>query len=138
MTERVSRGAWLRRHGWVLGGLSAAWLAARFFPFHEFRSMCAIRRGTGLPCLTCGFTRAFASLTRGQWEPVWRECPGAIPFFLFFAAVTIALLGGLIMGWSVMPGARWTGRGRPWAWALAAAMAVLLANWVYRLRNGLV
>ncbi len=134
--EKISRRLWLRGEGWLLGGLSLMWLAARFFPFREYGTMCAVRRATGLPCLTCGFTRSFASLVHGDGARVWRECPGAIPFFLCGAALTLVLVVGLAFGYRIAPGPRWNGRGRPWMWVIVAAVIVLFANWIYRLRSG--
>lgn len=133
---RVPRRLWLRGEGWILGGLSLMWLAARFFPFSDYGPICAVRRATGMPCLTCGFTRSFASLVRGDWAHVWRECPGAIPFFAGAAVLTLVLLAGWASGFRITPGSRWTGRGRPWMWVVVMAIATLLANWIYRLRNG--
>ncbi|MBP7276139.1 MAG: DUF2752 domain-containing protein, partial [Kiritimatiellae bacterium] len=103
-----------------------------------FESTWAVRRTTGMPCPTWGFTRSFAALAHGHGGMVWRECPGAIPVFIVLAAITLALVAGLISGRRITPGPRWTGRGRPWAWVCVAAIALLLANWIYRLRHGFV
>ncbi len=31
-------------------------------------SICTFRRVTGLPCATCGMTRALSALVRGEWQ----------------------------------------------------------------------
>jgi len=48
------------------GFLAAAFLlpARRPLPF----DVCALRRLTGLPCLTCGLTRSVCLMARGDWR----------------------------------------------------------------------
>ena len=87
---------------------------------------------TGVPCPTCGSTRAGLALVRG-------DIPGALHFNPLVTVAGIAfLLGGVLAP-------IWVGLGRklpdlPDRWPLGlriAVPAVIVANWVWLLATGL-
>lgn len=94
---------------------------------------CAFKALTGLPCPTCGGTRAMAALADGRLAHAVRMNP----------LVTAAVLGwaayipyGLWFGWS--------GRDRPrvslsradWATARVVAVAAVAATWLFLILDG--
>jgi hypothetical protein len=92
---------------------------------------CAFHAVTGLPCLTCGATRAALSLFHGDLAAAWRLNPlatiaiGGIGVFDAYAAVVLALRGPRLRGQLTSPQARR---------ALRARVAALgLVNWTYLL-----
>lgn len=115
----------------AFGTISAsALLAARFFPFHLVPSVCGLRNATGLPCPTCGMTRAFVRLTHGDWGGAWHVnplgsvlCVAAAVFVAWVALRLTVLKRGFVFVAS------------PREKRIAAvALAVLLGvNWVYLL-----
>jgi hypothetical protein len=92
---------------------------------------CAFRALTGLPCPTCGTTRAALAVLRIDLGAAWAVNPLATVAFLGFLA------GGL-----VAPVWVWAGgplpRLSPRAWRVAAFVLLLaaLANWGYLLLSG--
>jgi len=101
-------------------------LAARWLPLLELGYACPFRAATGIPCATCGMTRAVVHLARGALgaalaaSPLGAAAAAAAWGFALLAALRLAL-------------------GRPWPRlgpgpARAAAVAggvALLANWAY-------
>ena len=125
-----------RRHlPWVLllGGvlLAAGLLPPSGLPIRS----CLALRLTGYPCPTCGWTRGFIGLARGDWATVGRDCPIA---FLLYGALALAFAvhgAGLLCGVPLAPGRRFSRRARL---AGAAFFGLLvLVNWIYRLALGL-
>ena len=97
---------------------------------------CRFLETTGLPCPTCGFTRAFHSLANGNLREAWRDSPLSLP--LFFSIV-------VAIGWHIMPvltGYRFQpGDKLSFSWRgrlilLSVIIALFLANWAYRLIAG--
>jgi len=90
--------------------------------------ICPFRAVTGLPCPTCGLTRAVHWLMRGDVGRALAINPFDTLFLLvavpLFAGLWVAnLVGGFAVRLSMSP------RERRVAWALLAAVA--LANWAY-------
>jgi hypothetical protein len=114
-------------HAEVFAGLFAlSFLAARFLPLLDLGLTCPFLAATGHPCATCGMTRAFVFLARGEAGRALAASPlGALAAALAWAFALLALLRLAL--------------GRPWPRvgpgpARAAAMAggiALLANWAY-------
>ncbi len=118
-------------------GLAAASLAllsvAAFLPLDApplSLFVCPFRAATGLPCLTCGASHAFAHLVRGRGMAAL----GANPLGALLALVcavhllwTLARIAGL--PWAP----RTTTATRP---LRIAALALLAANWGYLLAAG--
>ena len=78
-------------HEAIWGGLGLFMLlAARFFPFQKISlNICWFHRLTGLPCPSCGGTRAFAALTRGHFADGFRLNPlASIGFYLLLLYVS--------------------------------------------------
>ena len=136
--RRPARAAELWRAHLPWAALAGAVLAlARFFPFREHRVIsCAFRKATGLPCPSCGYTRAFCDLAHGDVARAWAESPAALLAFAAVAAVFLWHAAALASGRLIRPGPRL--RPGPKAstalWVLAAL--IYLSNWAYRLATG--
>jgi hypothetical protein len=112
--------------------VAAAWLASVAIlewmrPAGCAVSLCILRNVTGLPCPTCGSTRAVRALAAGR--PL--EALGHNPLVVSALACGAAWLAWRAVG---APRARSAG-GRPVSGAALAIVAVLLvvANWCYLL-----
>lgn len=92
---------------------------------------CPLKSWTGLPCFTCGATRT--ALALAQFDVL-----GALAISPLMTFAWVALIGGgLVAGVAAL-----LGRGVPeppgnlsWRWRLAA-LAAVLANWVYLVWHG--
>ncbi len=108
--------------------LALAWLALRLpWPGCTFRAL------TGLPCVTCGATRASLSFLHGELGAAWRFNP---LIFLGLGAVLLFDLYALVV---LVTGARRLrvavpGRGLR-RLLLAALLLAGLGNWIYLLRT---
>ena len=61
--------------------------------------VCAFRRQTGLPCPTCGMTRAAMLALHGEWWRAWRMSPGGAALMAGLAAAAMVLLGLSVVEW---------------------------------------
>lgn len=111
----------------------AALVAGRVVPFHLFPSVCGFRNSTGLPCPSCGMTRAFVRVAHGDFGGALHVSPfGTGLSFVALGLVvwTLARLTvfkrGLVLDWTV----------REKQVAVGTAAVLLLANWVYLLVTG--
>lgn len=95
---------------------------------------CAFFRLTGYPCVTCGYTRGFSGVAHGNWSLVWNDCPVVFVFFTLMALVfvwsTVAMSTGVILGRGRLLRGRWL------AFYGIVLLALMLANWIYRLKMG--
>lgn len=114
-------------HAEVYGAVFAlAFGVARFAPWLALGHGCPFRAFTGVPCATCGMTRAFVHLAHGEVGAAF----GASPFGALLAGgcwlFAAAALARFALGWRwpVLP------PGAPRRLAVAALVA-LLANWVF-------
>jgi len=107
--------------GWLALGGAAVWLSS----YHDrVVCLCLIKRFTGLPCPTCGFTRGVLSLLSGRPGQVWLYNPLLFSVLALFIAVTgirILFARGLRIRLTRTEGAV--------AWLIAAVL--LAANWAY-------
>ena len=95
--------------------------------------ICLFRRLTGLPCLTCGTSRAFAALLGGDLAGAFTMQPLAVSFTAALCAAA------LVQSWFI-----WRGRtvltlraDRRERIALGITAALLLiANWIWLVRSG--
>ena len=87
--------------------------------------LCPLRRFTGLPCASCGLTRAFSALARGHVRAALAHHLACLPL-----AAAVGLLAGLWLAEAVT--------GRPWlgpAWrrwgtvAVWTTLAAVLLGW---------
>lgn len=102
-TERVSRADLARREGAFLFLAAGCICLAAVMPFLKSRGLwvnipCLFHEITGLPCLTCGLTRSFSLVTRG-------DLPGAFamhllgpPLFFFTSAFVLYLTACMAAG----------------------------------------
>lgn len=91
--------------------------------------VCGFKYLTGLPCPTCGLTRALCHALRGDWTVSLSYHPAGI------------LLAAALIGWTFWSATE-AARGRPLADALrgrlsasllAAGVALSIASWIVRL-----
>jgi Protein of unknown function (DUF2752) len=101
-------------------------LVARFAPVLSTGFVCPLRALAGIPCATCGMTRAFVALARGEPGAAW----AASPLGALLAAVTWLLALADVVRLAVnaplpAPGPRLARA------AAAAGVVALLANWAW-------
>jgi hypothetical protein len=117
-------------HGARAAAAAAAWAVIAFTVF-VVRPPCPIATLLGVPCPSCGMTRALLLLATGHTHASWRMHPLAAPAFLATALLAVSTLRA---AWTTgNPSAvRGTGLGRV-AVALAAIVyAASLGLWVAR------
>jgi hypothetical protein len=67
--------------------------AQRAFLFdHPLPTLCALRESLGLPCPTCGLTRALGLTLHGELGAAWQLFPAAPLVLLSLAGFAVALL----------------------------------------------
>ena len=64
--------------------------------------LCPLRAVTGVPCPSCGLTRALAHLERGHWAEAVRFHPFAPLVFLLLLALSVMLLFELVTGKTII------------------------------------
>jgi hypothetical protein len=94
--------------------------------------LCLFRRWTGLPCLTCGGTRACAALAAGDVVEAFRQQP------LVSALLTAGTVAGAVHSLLLVRGRRLTVRISAGERRLLLLAAIILAaaNWLYLFRRG--
>ena len=121
-----------RRPGWPLWAVAIvlAWcglgiggllLAAHL---NEPAQLCLLKRLTGFPCPTCGFTRGALSFLHGHLIQAWLYNPllySVLALFVIIVAVRVVLARAVRI--------TLTRAERRAAWILA--MALFFANWAY-------
>jgi hypothetical protein len=88
---------------------------------------CAFRALTGLPCVTCGMTTAFAFGVRGEWRQSFVAQP--VGLLLFFVVIGMALDSAVALA---------TGRSLrnarlPWQVIAVVAGVLLALAWAYKM-----
>jgi len=109
-------------------------IAARIIPRGtQLTPGCFFKVWTGIPCMFCGYTRAFQSIARLDLMPALRDNPAAAVLFAFMMAVATWNLAGLVARRLILPG-RWlrVGNRRLLGWGV---LIFFLLNWAYRLIN---
>jgi len=91
---------------------------------------CFFRRVTGVPCLTCGGTRATLALLAGLLPAALQANP------LVTAALLVLVVGGLAAGALALAGRGVTDPERLPGWARPAVLVVLAANWLWLISQG--
>ena len=90
--------------------------------------ICLLRQLTGIPCPTCGMTRSFCAVGRGDLGAAFRQHPLGPPAFLAFVLLLVRS-GGI-----ALTGRRWLdGLARALAWSVLPGAGLLLVVWVWRL-----
>jgi hypothetical protein len=94
--------------------------------------ICLFRASTGIPCLTCGATRAAALLAGGDLAGAFAMNPlataGALALVPWGLADLALLPRGRALAVEMAPSAAWVARG--------LAVAAVLANWGYLIATG--
>lgn len=95
-------------------------------------TVCVFKLTTGLPCLTCGSTRALARLAEGDLAGAWRMNPlaaaGALGLLPWAAADLVLMLRRRALGLELSPFAARTAR--------VLVVVAALANWAYLVAAG--
>lgn len=96
-------------------------------------TVCLFHRLTGLPCLTCGSTRAFTALVSGDISGAWRIQPlavagGALVTAAWGFYTTALLLMRRVLSFDL------TNNERRACWL--AVLVLLFINWLYLIRCG--
>jgi hypothetical protein len=97
------------------------------------RVPCVFRGLTGLPCLTCGATRALASLLAGDVAAAIRLNPLASSAVLAYPAFSVYAVGAR---WSAWPRVRLRLDRRDRRWARWIACALLGVTWLFLIADG--
>jgi hypothetical protein len=106
----------------LLIGAGAAWLQQRG------TQVCLFHRLTGVPCLTCGSSRALCALSVGHVGTALRVQP------LASVAMLATVVGCLFYAWTLfvrrhVPVLHL--ERREWRWALGIALFLVVLNWAY-------
>ncbi len=95
--------------------------------------LCPLKTATGVPCVTCGGTRAALSLMHGRpfaalrWNPlVALALAAVVPYVLYAASVTLLRRPRLRLRFSDPDRAR----------LRAAVLLLLAANWIFLIVDG--
>jgi len=94
----------------------------------EGSTTCILRRATGLPCATCGMTRSFCAIGRGEFGAAFAYHPLGPVLYAFFVLVMLRSAAVALAGRRVV---RWSGRAFLWMGAVLAAAIVVV--WVVHL-----
>jgi hypothetical protein len=87
--------------------------------------ICWFRLTTGLPCASCGVTRAVVLLLHGRLQDSWAAHQFGVPVFaLILAALPPRVAGALGRRRPWVP--RWD---RAWGWAVAGTLLAMLLWW---------
>lgn len=113
-------------------------LAAALLPLDlEPDIICPFFLLTGYPCLSCGLTRGFIAMARGEFFAALSTYPLAALLYpataLFFAANAAALICRV----NLRPGRWLKWRARGWIIFLGIFGLLIALNWIYRLAVGL-
>jgi hypothetical protein len=111
---------------------AASFAVARFVPVLDLHYECPVRLLVGIPCATCGMTRAFVHLAHGhvveafQWSPLGAALAAGAWAFALADVVRVAA------GWPLPAISMRLARA-----LLVGGVALLLANWAFLVLHGL-
>ncbi len=92
---------------------------------------CGFKRATGYPCPFCGTTRAMSDAAQGHAHEAWIQSPmGTALWFILLLIFAVNL-------YALVARRRIRIDNAPARLAVIVAAVVVLANWGYRLANGL-
>ena len=118
---------------WLAVTVSAALLASAWLALHLPWPACTFRALTGLPCVTCGATRASLSFLHGDLGAAWHFNPlvfvGICALALFDAYAFVVLITGARRVRFSFP------TGVAQKIILASLILAGVANWIYLLRQ---
>jgi hypothetical protein len=112
----------------VLATVGVGLLRLDTLPF----TVCVFKLTTGLPCVTCGATRALGRLFHGDLAGAWRMNPlaaaGTLALLPWAAADLVLMIRGRALGVELAP--------RLARAARVAVVAAAVANWAYLVAAG--
>jgi len=114
----------------------AGWLLARLSTVEEIGRIagaCWVHSLLGIPCPTCGATRAALALAHGDWSAAMTVQPLATALAVLVASYLPWAVGVVFLGWTPLRLDLRGASGRAWRWGL---VLVGLANWGYLIRAG--
>lgn len=95
---------------------------------------CPFHAVTGIPCMTCGMTRAFRFVIHGQFAEAFQINPLGAVFCMF---TVLFVIYALVMVAFRMPRPRVALESRTARWTLRLGLpGILLINWVYLCCHG--
>lgn len=113
----------------VSGAIGAVWLWLQL-PV----PLCPLRTLTGIPCLTCGGTRATRHLLHGEFGAAFLQSPLVTGLILLAGLFVLYAAGVLLFR---MPRLRIVSISDREAWVFrAAALSLLLIGWLYLIVTG--
>ena len=122
----------------ILGGLAAGWVLRPVVRFGDtalalgglrLPTLCWFRLTTGLPCASCGLTRAVVLLLHGRLQESWAAHPfGAPALGLILLALPPRVAGAMGRWRPWVP--RWD---RSWGWSVAITLVLMLLWWTVRM-----
>lgn len=134
---RNEHSAWRRGHAAALAVSLAALAAAYGLPAGGVPLLeCRFRRWTGVPCPTCGYTRGVQAVLHGDLDRAVRECPTAILVTGALVATVLLSSAALLRGRTWATGGDPLARRRRIRAAIVVGVAVVAANWIWRLVQG--
>jgi hypothetical protein len=96
--------------------------------FSESGTICLLRNLTGLPCPTCGMTRSFCAVSRGEVGRAIDLHPLGLVVYAVFALVMVRSCLIAISGRM-----RWKRAGRAFVWSVPILAAATILVWIARL-----
>jgi hypothetical protein len=116
---------------WLCVSVASAGTAAVWLALHLPWPRCGFLAVTGLPCFTCGATRASLAFLQGQFATAWATNPLV---FAGLCAVVAYDLYALVVLVSRAPRVRVEFTSRlAWRGVVALGIAAALVNWAYLL-----
>ena len=103
------------------------WLTPPGVP-DECTSICLLRRATGLPCPTCGMTRSFCDIGRGEFGEALHQHPLGPLFYVLFGVLMVRSAIIALTGRPCLER-----MARIFIFAILPLVAVLVTVWVVRL-----
>lgn len=116
---------------WLVVTVGSAVAGAVWLAFSLPWPQCTFLALTGLPCATCGATRASLAFLHGNWGTAWQFNPLVFAALCGVALFNIYALTALCAGKRRLRFAAGKGGGRKAVVALAVLVAI---NWAYLLR----
>ena len=138
LSTEVSRGD--RVGHAVVAGLIALVFVASFLGVDRWRvlaipsiggegaTLCLLRRTTGLPCPTCGMTRSFCAMSRGEVGDAFQKHPLGPVLYALLAFVMVRSAVAAVRGRRLF-----AGTARLLLWSVPVLPAAAVVVWVVRL-----
>lgn len=98
---------------------------------------CTFKALTGFPCPFCGFTRSFWFMASGDWAHTFYQCPLGCILFVFCILVFAFNLAGLLAGVKLFAPKVFKIKKGQGKYLTAMISLLFIANWGYRLLEGL-